>query len=52
MKARSAFYRLPLNEDTITLERVECQVPASIDVGAAELVPFHAGETLRWKFAG
>ena len=47
-----AFYGLPVNEDTITLERVECPVPASIDVGAAELVPFHAGETLRWRFIG
>ncbi len=47
-----AFYRLPVNEDTVTLERVECPVPASIDVGAAELVPFHAGEVLRWKFLG
>ena len=42
------FYGLPLNEDTVTLERVEHVVPASID----GLVPFHAGETLRWKFAG
>ena len=47
-----AFYRLPVNEETVTLERSECPVPASIDVGAAELVPFHAGEVLRWKFVG
>lgn len=47
-----AFYGLPVNEATVTLEKVECPVPASIDVGAAELVPFHAGETLRWRFAG
>ncbi len=45
-----AFYGLPVNEETVTLERVECEVPSSIDVGAAELVPFHAGETLRWRF--
>ncbi|MFC3102236.1 dihydroorotase [Altererythrobacter lauratis] len=47
-----AFYGLPENEETVTLERVECEVPASLDVGAAELVPFHAGETLRWRFVG
>jgi dihydroorotase len=47
-----AFYGLPVNEDTVTLEKVECVVPASMDVGAAELVPFHAGETLHWRFVG
>jgi dihydroorotase len=44
-----AFYGLPENEDTVTLERVDTPVPVSLDVGAAELVPFHAGETLRWR---
>ncbi|HVM21810.1 MAG TPA: dihydroorotase [Sphingomicrobium sp.] len=39
------FYRLPLNEGTITLERTQTVVPNE----AAGLVPFHAGETLRWK---
>lgn len=47
-----AFYGLPVNEDMVTLERVDCRVPDSLDVGAAELVPFHAGETLRWRFVG
>ncbi len=42
------FSRLPLNEGTVTLERVEHQVPDMAD----GLVPFHAGETLRWKVAG
>jgi dihydroorotase len=45
-----AFYGLPVNEDMVTLERVDCPVPASISAGGAELVPFHAGETLRWRF--
>ncbi len=44
-----AFYGLPVNEDTVTLERVATEVPAAINVGAAELVPFHAGETLNWR---
>ena len=43
------FYGLPVNEETVTLERVEHEVPARLDVGAAELVPFHAGETLGWR---
>ena len=41
------FYGLPLNEGTITLERVTVTVPAKID----GVVPFHAGETLGWRFA-
>ncbi len=39
------FYGLPLNEGTVTLERTEQQVPETVE----GLVPFHAGETLRWK---
>jgi dihydroorotase len=42
------FYGLPVNEETITLERAEVRVPDEID----GVVPFHAGETLRWRFAG
>jgi dihydroorotase len=44
-----AFYGVPENEDTVTLERVDTLVPASVNVGAAELVPFHAGERLAWR---
>ena len=39
------FYGLPLNEGMVTLERAESQVPQEI----AGVVPFHAGETLRWR---
>lgn len=39
------FYGLPLNEGTVTLERAEVAVPQLID----GLVPFHAGEILRWR---
>ncbi|MDX5365899.1 MAG: dihydroorotase [Alphaproteobacteria bacterium] len=46
------FYGLPLNEGTVTLERRECLAPDRLKLEAAELVPFHAGETLRWSFAG
>ena len=39
------FYDLPVNEGTVTLERTDVQVPDELD----GLVPFHAGETLRWR---
>ena len=42
------FYGLPLNEGSVTLERLEQIVPDEIE----GLVPFHAGETLKWRFAG
>ena len=42
------FYGLPLNEGTVTLEKAPVRVPAEI----AGIVPFHAGETLGWRFAG
>jgi len=41
------FYDLPVNDETVTLERAECSVPQDVD----GLVPFHAGETLRWRLA-
>jgi dihydroorotase len=42
------FYGLPLNDGTVTLERVVTEVPDEVD----GLVPFHAGQTLPWRFAG
>ena len=42
------FYGLPANEGTVTLERAKVEVPQEVD----GLVPFHAGETLGWKFVG
>jgi len=41
------FYGLPLNTGTVTLTRADSPVPDRID----GLVPFHAGETLRWRLA-
>ena len=40
------FYGLPLKQETVTLERMEQAVPNEIE----GLVPFLAGETLRWSF--
>ena len=42
------FYGLPLNEGTVTFERSSLEVPQEI----AGVVPFHAGETLGWRFVG
>ena len=43
------FYGLPLNEATITLERRDWTPPAEYAVGTDTLVPFRAGETVRWQ---
>ena len=43
------FYGLPLNEGTVTLEGASVEVPARIEHGPIQLVPFHAGETLGWR---
>jgi dihydroorotase len=43
------FYRLPPNEARITLGRVSWIVPQRIGEGDNAVVPFRAGETLRWR---
>lgn len=43
------FYGLPLNEGTVTLTREDVLVPEVIAAGATNVVPFHAGETMRWR---
>lgn len=42
------FYGLPLNDETVTLERASTSVPEEVE----GLVPFHAGERLNWRFVG
>jgi dihydroorotase len=44
------FYGLPLNEGTVTLERTDNEVPDRLGAGDIDLVPFHAGQVLRWSF--
>ncbi|HEY1146398.1 MAG TPA: dihydroorotase, partial [Allosphingosinicella sp.] len=46
------FYGLPLNEEMVVLEREATPVPERIAHGDISLVPFHAGETLQWRFKG
>jgi dihydroorotase len=45
------FYRLPLNEGTVTLERRSEQVPDTLGRDEIELVPFLAGSQLPWTLA-
>lgn len=46
------FYGLPLNESTVTLEKAPVDVPETVDANGTPIVPFHAGETLGWRFLG
>jgi dihydroorotase len=43
------FYRLPVNETRVTLRREPLPVPETVGEGEHKLVPFRAGETLRWR---
>ncbi len=45
------FYGLPINDDTVTLERTQNAVPTVLDAADGHISPFHAGETLAWRFA-
>jgi len=46
------FYGLPLNEGTLAFERSPMAVPAEVEAGGTQVVPFHAGETLGWRLVG
>jgi dihydroorotase len=45
------FYRLPRNQEQVTLERSAWTVPATYRFADDELVPFRAGESLAWRLA-
>jgi dihydroorotase len=45
------FYRLPPNEARVTLRREPSTVPERIGEGDMSVIPFRAGETLRWRLA-
>ncbi len=45
----AAFYRLPLNEGKITLEKKEFTAPDSFPYHDQTLIPFRAGEKLSWQ---
>jgi dihydroorotase len=44
-----AFYRLPVNEARITLQRDAWTVPERVGDGDLAVVPFRSGEKLRWR---
>lgn len=46
-----AFYRLPVNEERITILREPQEVPETLVAAGEEIVPFHAGEPLNWRVA-
>ncbi len=47
-----AFYGLPLNDGRVVLRRENLQVPQEVSRDGQHVVPFHAGETLSWRFEG
>ena len=47
-----AFYRLPVNEGRVTLRRGAWTVPERVGEGDDAVVPFRAGESLRWRLIG
>ncbi len=46
------FYGLPLNAGKVKLERTSWKVCESISTAGTQIMPFHAGASLRWKFVG
>jgi dihydroorotase len=44
-----AFYGLPPNETRISLRRAPLRVPERLGEGDSAVIPFCAGETLRWR---
>lgn len=46
------FYGLPLNPGHVRLQRQPQAIPERLPAGDEWLVPFHAGATLDWRFAG
>ena len=44
------FYRLPVNNGTVTLQRQTWELPQALPYPESELIPFCAGEALSWKF--
>lgn len=44
-----AFYRLPVNQRKITLQKMSWSLPHTLDYVDDELIPFKAGEELKWR---
>lgn len=46
-----AFYGLPVNDDTITLERVAAEPLSSVETGAGPVTVFDPGRPVNWRVA-
>src|SRR6266478_4014030 len=46
------FYRVPVNDSRVTLRREPYLVPEHIGEDENAVIPFRAGETLRWRLMG
>jgi dihydroorotase len=46
------FYGMPLNEEKVMLEKTGLDMPERLGNADNPIAPFHAGETLGWKFGG
>jgi dihydroorotase len=46
------FYGLPLNQGRIVLERSPVVVPESVSAADSQVMVFHGGGTIGWRFAG
>ena len=46
-----AFYRLPPNGSSVTLERTSWTIPAELPFGDSTIVPLNGGEAMAWKLA-
>ncbi|TEA80239.1 dihydroorotase [Allopusillimonas ginsengisoli] len=46
-----AFYGLPENTGTLTLERADFKIPAELPMAGSTVVPLAAGQSLQWKVA-
>jgi dihydroorotase len=43
------FYGLPLNRGSVTLEKSDTPIAEELEFGSDRLVPFRAGEVVRWR---
>ena len=46
------FYRVPVNDSRVTLRREPYPVPEHVGEDENAVIPFRAGETLRWRLMG
>lgn len=45
------FYGLPVNESHVTLTRQETEMPDSMTLSGGEVVPYHGGARIGWRFS-